>query len=179
MRRVGDGGHRVRTEDFENFYRTHYPRVRSFVARRVSPHDVDDVLVDTFWAAARRYDEIPAARDRQTGWLLVTARNMINNLHRANGRVRLLSDRLRSLAPTTPPDDDAPITEGWSDARIGRAFDALSSDDRTILLLAAWDGCTPGELAEFFDCTPGAAKTRLSRAKGRFKQAVERGAGDA
>lgn len=179
MRRVGDEEQRSCTEDFETFYRAHYPRLRNFVARRVPANDVDDVLVETFWIAARRYEQIPTDPERRIGWLLATARNTISNLRRTHRRMRRLSDHIRLLTPTMTSDADTPTMKGWANTQMHRAFDSLSNDDRTILLLDAWDGCTPNELAECLGCKPGTAKTRLSRAKARFRSAAEQETPDA
>lgn len=162
--------------DFETFYDTHYARVRQYVARRVEAHDVDDVLVETFTVAARRFDELPSTLSSQTGWLLVTARYRIGNLRRSIRRNRALSDRLRALAPRQPSVAEPILPgDGFADSEIQRAFEQLSDTDQTVLKMVAWDACTPDELAAILDCSVGAAKTRLSRAKARFKTAAESG----
>lgn len=166
MRRGYGGDEWANADDFERFYRAHLPRVRQFVARRVQEPDIDDVVVDTFTVAARRYDTLPTEAARQLGWLLGTARHTISNLHRSARRRRALFDRMRTLAPRTP------TTAADVDEKIWRALDRLSDDDLTILQLVAWDGCTTGEIAAFLGCSPGAAKTRLSRAKGRLRSAL-------
>ena len=39
------------SEAFERMYRSTYPAVRAYVARRVIAEDVDDVVAETFLAA--------------------------------------------------------------------------------------------------------------------------------
>ena len=41
----------VEVEGFERMYRSTYPAVRAYVARRVIAEDVDDVVAETFLAA--------------------------------------------------------------------------------------------------------------------------------
>lgn len=163
---------------FESLYRTHYDRVRRFVTRRVAFHEIDDVLVETFSVALRRGPDVPTEFPQQVGWLLVTARHVIGNHHRSSRRARALTNRLAALAPapavsSNPVERDAFI----SDEQIERIFHALPEDDQFILTAVAWDECTPEELGVILGCTPGAAKTRLSRARARFRDGVGRGRG--
>lgn len=178
MRRGGKRHEAAHTdaEAFEDFYRLHYPRVHRFASRRVPAHDVDDVLVETFAIALRRSQNVPTEIPQQVGWLLVTARHVIGNHHRSTRRLHALTHRLRALAP--PAELQAGTTNRTdfiTDQRIERTFQSLPEADRLILTLVAWDECTPDELAAVLGCSPGAAKTRLSRARTRLRDAVERG----
>lgn len=179
MRRGGkECGASVVDGDFEGFYRSHYDRVRRFVSRRVRRDDIDDVLVETFSIAFRRRADVPAEGPQQVGWLFVTARNVIGNHHRSARRATALTNRLAALAPTPdlPPDPVRPAAY-ISDEEIERVFHALSEDDQFILTVVAWDECTPDELAVILDCTSGTAKTRLSRARARFRHGLVRDPG--
>lgn len=163
---------------FEDFYRTHYVRVRRYVSRRVAFHDVDDMLVETFSIALRRWADVPRDTPNEVGWLLVTARHVIGNHHRSVRRERALAYRLAALAPTREQVREPTSVDSFiSDSEIERVFHGLSVDDQLILTLVAWDECTPEELGAFFDCASGAAKTRLSRARARFRDGILRGPG--
>lgn len=163
-------------DDFEGFYRTHYDRIRRFVSRRVAFHDIDDVLVETFSIALRRGNDVPREIPQQIGWLLVTARHVIGNHHRSARRARAVTSRLAALAPTPRlPSDPVKPDAFISDEEVERIFRALPEDDQFILTVVAWDECTPDELGVILGCTPGAAKTRLSRARARFRDGVMRG----
>lgn len=133
------------------------------------------MVVETFSIALRRSHNVPREMPQQVGWLLVTARHVIGNHHRSAKRFQALTERLRTLAPRAEPPAEADRRDFIGDQEIERAFQALPESDRFILTLVAWDECTPDELAAVLGCSSGAAKTRLSRARARFREAVERG----
>jgi RNA polymerase sigma-70 factor (ECF subfamily) len=163
-----------RRHKFEEIHRIQYERVRSYVRRRAkSRDDVDDIVSEVFLTAWRRRATLPASDAEITGWLLRTAHFMLLNRHRADRR----RDRLVAwLAAHTPVPVTVPeprsILDGFDDPEIGQVFRDLRPLDQTILLLVAWDNCTIDELAAFLCCAPNAAKTRLSRARRRFREGV-------
>ncbi len=50
----------TRRERFEGLYRDHHPAVRAYLLRRADPELAQDALSETFLAAWRRFDELPA-----------------------------------------------------------------------------------------------------------------------
>src|SRR5690242_21041229 len=72
----------TRQERFEAVFRAHVALVRRYVARRTG-EGVDDVVAETFPAAWRRLDDVPADA---APWLLGTARRMLANQRRAAPR---------------------------------------------------------------------------------------------
>ncbi len=77
--------------------------------------------------------------------------------------------KLASL-PVSPND-----TIAQSDVRstIGEALDQMESADREILLLVAWEGLAPREIAVALGVSSATIRMRLSRARTRFKKALE------
>ncbi len=158
---------------FERFFRCHLPRVRGFVARRAPDGDVDDIVAEVFVVAWRRFDELPSGPGRQVGWLFGVARLTMLNHFRSRRRRRHLGERLSVVA--APDASRAADSGGFDDAVVEAAFEALAEVDRFVLSLVAWDQCNTDELAEILECSPAAARTRLSRARARFREHVERG----
>jgi len=63
---------------------------------------------------------------------------------------------------------------------LGRSLDTLAPRDRAIVLLADGEGMTGPEIAQALSMTPGAVRTRLSRAHSRLREALsEQGLGAA
>lgn len=60
------------------------------------------------------------------------------------------------------------------DPRIEQAMAKLHPNDRAILTLFYWDELSLQEIGESIDCSPNAAKTRLFRARERFKNHFEK-----
>lgn len=60
-----------------------------------------------------------------------------------------------------------------SDPVVAQAMSQLSPSDRAILLLFYWDDLSLSEIAESLGCNENAAKTRLFRARERFRKLYE------
>src|SRR5215208_4199867 len=96
--RSGAGGHsRIMSADREalfcSLFRSHHAVVRRYVTRRAWPDAVDDIVAETFLAAWRRLDDVPADA---LPWLLRTAANCLANHRRAATRGAALLERLRA-----------------------------------------------------------------------------------
>ena len=83
---------------FEDFFRSHYRAVSSYVAGHYTGLDVDEVVASTFQVAWRRFDEIEA--DTARAWLIGVARNLIRNASRSRRR---RAQFLEALVAARPP----------------------------------------------------------------------------
>ena len=77
------------------------PRVYAYALRHCGPVDADDVVAETFAVAWRRIDVVP---DPAIGWLIVTARNVVNGRRRTE---RKHVDLARLAAEGSPSDEPA------------------------------------------------------------------------
>jgi RNA polymerase sigma-70 factor (ECF subfamily) len=135
------------------------------VRRRIRPDESDDVVSEVFLIAWRRFDEIPDGYER--AWLYGVARRAVSNTLRGDGRRSALAQRLagsRGLNPADPYDLVAEYLEPL-DQRLSSVLNALSSREREILLLVAWESLSPAELAIALSISEPAARKRLSRAR--------------
>jgi RNA polymerase sigma-70 factor, ECF subfamily len=158
---------------FRALFAETYATVARFARHRgLAGHDVDDLLAATYEVAWRRLDAVPAG-DGALPWLLTVAHNHLRNHRRRLLRDRALVERLPPPEHVPPPRE--PVAVGWREIR--RALDALSDEDRELVLLVAWDGLTPGQAASVLGLTPAATRTRLHRARTRLADllGVERG----
>ncbi|MFI7691404.1 RNA polymerase sigma factor [Nonomuraea sp. NPDC049655] len=168
---------------FEELYTEHYATVSGYVRRRSDdPHDVADVIAETFTTAWRRLGEVPPG-DRARLWLYGVARRTLANHRRGESRRAALTTRLRAeLAEWTGPAADPvadPVADPAADAvpeTARAAFMRLSADDREVLSLVAWEGLGNAELAQVLGCSSLAVRQRLHRARKRL--AVELAADD-
>ena len=151
---------------FELLYAKHGPAVKAYVLRRSDPSTADDVVAEVFVVCWRRFDEVPAD---PLPWLLGVARRVLSTQRRGERRRGALRER---LAETTaePTDPTLTIEDGSLAAALGR----LSSSDRELLLLIAWDGMSPAQAAEVLEIKPATARVRLLRARRRLKGALVR-----
>ncbi|GAA1721914.1 RNA polymerase sigma factor [Isoptericola hypogeus] len=140
----------------------HHESVARFVARRVMPGLVDDVVSETFLVAWRKVEDVPAdARP----WLFGVARNVLSTHLRTHGRWRALGVRLeREPEPGHEGTDD--VAADRADLR--RAWELLSDADREVIALVAWDGLTAVEAARVLGIRPTTFSVRLTRARKRL-----------
>jgi RNA polymerase sigma-70 factor, ECF subfamily len=145
---------------FRRVFDEHYLELRRFALRRIeNPSAAEDVLAETFAVAWRRRRELP---DPPGPWLTGVCLRVIANHRRSARRLR----RLRGKVISEPVDvgrDPADLISERS--AIARAFSRLDRDQREVLRLVAWDGMSSAEAAAVLDCTPGAFRVRLTRAR--------------
>ncbi|MBE2320442.1 sigma-70 family RNA polymerase sigma factor [Solirubrobacter sp. CPCC 204708] len=148
---------------FRALFDTHRRLVLGYALRRVDePADAADVVAETFLIAWRRLGDVPEG-EAARAWLLATARRVLANQRRGERRRGGLADRLAGeLAAAVPVVDE-------SDGVVRRALAQLSEDDRELLLLAGWDGLSPGEIAAMTGTLAVTVRSRLHRARRRLR----------
>ena len=148
-------------EQFTALWHTEAPRVMAFASRHVGAEAAHDVVAETFMIAWRRWGDLPTP---PIGWLLVTARKVIQNRARANRRSRALEQRIALLdgvAAYVADSADAALTRREALERLAR----LDEQHREALLLVSWDGLTNDQAAAVLGIKPATFRRRLSRAR--------------
>ena len=163
---------------FRALFEATYRDVRGYVHRRGVTHGrADDVVADTFLVAWRRLDEVP--RHDPLPWLLAVARNLWRNERRRQARHGEFVRRLATIPPSPAPAAEDPAVAA-EDGAVFAALATLPEPDRELLLLVAWEGLTVAGAARVLGCSPGAARVRLHRARGRLaRELTARQAGGA
>jgi RNA polymerase sigma-70 factor (ECF subfamily) len=150
----------------EELYKAHADPVLRYAQRRVPMHDAEEVVAQTFLVVWRRLPEVPSD---PLPWLIGIARNAIRNMDRAGRRRSLLQVRIAS----TPALDGKPDNHPQLSEDLRRALESLSSDDREVLLLIAWDELDHSEAAVAMGWTKANFRLRLHRARKRLKKRLE------
>lgn len=166
-----------RVQWLTQLYERHAAAVHAYARRRLpAGEDADDVVVEVFATAWRRREHLPA--DHELPWLYATAGNVVAHALRGDARRRRLGARL-AVVRSEPQEDLAQrVTEAAAAAReVGAAMARLSEEDAEVLRLWAWEQLEPAEIAVVLGCTPGAARTRLHRARTRLRQVLLPAAG--
>lgn len=156
----------------EHDRRAHFTRLAALVhepihryaMRRVDPDDVDDVVAETLLVLWRRLDDVPA--EAELPWCYNVARNCVANLRRSARRRGRLTSRLAGELHVTP-DRDGSAGEGGQ--VVHAALAALPAKEREVVMLWAWEGLAPREIAVALGTSANAVSLRLSRAKRRMK----------
>lgn len=147
---------------FDQLFRTYAVQLYRYFARRGPREDADDLTADVLATAWRRRADIP--RGAELPWLYRTAGFVLAN-HQRKGR---------AVPVATLPDDgddSDPASLNLADEGVREVLASLSPRDRRILLLHAWDGLDPEQLADVLGITRGGADAALSRARGRLRDA--------
>jgi RNA polymerase sigma-70 factor (ECF subfamily) len=143
--------------------------VQRYLLRRARPDVADDVLGDVLLVLWRRLDDVPV--DDPIPWSIGTARRALANRRRSDRRKLALVDRIRAIDPPTVAAD--PSASG-DHPELVAALAGLPETDREVLVLWAWEGFEPRELATVLGISDNAAANRLSRARRRLATALGR-----
>ncbi len=156
-----------RSERFSNLFVAYYPHVLAYAARRVGAADADDVAAETFSAAFRRIEEVPA---EERAWLLSIARGVVSNTLRGRQRRAAVTERLETevMVESQLADAPAPPDSGLTLA----ALATLPERDQEILKLVAWDELSLTDVARVLECSKTNVAVRLHRARSRFRRAL-------
>ena len=143
--------------------------LRAFVARRVAPEDVDDLLQDVLLKVHRGLGSVEDS-ERLMGWIYRVARNAVTDHHRRR-------------RPHDPLDADAVAAEEAAEDPPARRLAAkwlvatlsdLPERHREALELVELEGLTQRELAARLDLTPSGARTRVQRARAALRDRLLR-----
>lgn len=147
---------------FEVLYRAHHHQVSSYLRRRGAV-DHDALSAETFITLWRRLGDVSPP---ELPWLYRTASYLLANDRRTRDRDSRLGPILASdPIPRQLPDDLVVLVDQCIDPQLVDAFNRLSSLDREVLGLVAWEDLSGVELATALGCSRSAARVRLLRAR--------------
>lgn len=158
-----------RRERFEAVVAEVQDPLERYLRRRASVDDVDDLLGDVLLTVWRRLDDLPPAA--VLPWCYGVARRALANQRRGTRRRLRLVERLTAEPASAVTMEESAAAE---DPELAAALEALPAADREILVLWAWEGLEPRDVAVVLDITPNAAALRLSRAKKRLSAELTR-----
>ncbi|MCS7478271.1 RNA polymerase sigma factor [Umezawaea endophytica] len=161
-------------EHFAAIFDRHAPHIQRYLARRLGREAADDSVAETFLVAfdkRHRYD--PAHADARP-WLYGIATRLVGQHRRAEvRRYRLLE--AAGPAPDVTCHADRVATDVTAQAMRGAlatALAALSTPDRDVLLLIAWEQLTYEEVAAALAIPVGTVRSRLNRARRKVRGAL-------
>jgi len=139
-------------------------RLRPFIARRISPAEVDDVLQDVF---VRMHRGLPALRDdeRFTSWLFQVARSSVAEHLRARARHPIVDSSDLDEPPSGPDDEDDREAARSLAGCVAMFVAQLASPYREAITLVELEGLTTREAAELTGITISGMKSRVQRGR--------------
>jgi RNA polymerase sigma-70 factor (ECF subfamily) len=168
----GDG------DSFSVFFRRYSRPVTLYAVRRChDPHDVGDLVSDTFLVALQAAGRYIPQTDTALPWLFGIARRVLAKQRRRRASTRRLVAKAGNVEPLVTGDEVDALASAIDASRqreaIESALAALSDNEREVFLLVAYDGLSPGEAAVVLGVSANAARLRLSRARRRMRQHLE------
>lgn len=151
-------------ERFEALVAEVHVPLQRYLRRRTDPTAADDVLGDVLLVMWRRRDEIPG--EARIAWCYGVARGCLANSVRGAQRQQRL---LRRLVQVAEPAVSAPS----EDPDLDQALGELTTADRELLRLWAWEELAPREIAVVLGITPNAASIRLHRATRKLGEKLQ------
>jgi RNA polymerase sigma-70 factor (ECF subfamily) len=145
-------------------------KLRPFVARRVPPSDVDDVLQEVFVRVQRG---LPSLRDedRWLPWLYQVARSAVQESARQRARHPLSGHEHDEPAPVEPESSVASAT-GLA-AFAGAAIARLPSPYKEALTLTELQGVTQLAAAKQLGLSASGMKSRVQRGREKLRELLE------
>lgn len=150
----------------------HYRSILFSVIVRIiiSREEAEDVLQEVFlqvWNKARDFDE---SRGKPFTWLVTLARSRaIDRLRSLGARQRAAQEAQRETVEVVS-DAEIDTIHAEKRKRVERALAELPEEQRRVLLMAYFEGCSQSEIAERLNTPLGTVKTRMRSGMIRLKE---------
>ena len=167
--KAGDG------DGFTWLYRAYSRRVAALVRSEACPN-ADEVVNTVFFKAFRAIDRFVGNRANFASYLYQIARFQVIDERRARSRQVDIEDDLDIdlVDDRTDPADVAVHRD--TAVRVNEALQALTPEQREVIVLRVFFGLTGPETAEAMDKPIGAVRSLQNRAEARLRSLVDSGA---
>lgn len=158
-----------------SLYTLHVDALHAYVARRVGRDLAADVVAEAFRIAIEDLDHYDTARGSQQAWLFGIATNLLRRHWRTEAR-RLAA--MSRYGTTRVPDGDPLLRideQTDANADLGRVLAAMAEldvEDRDLLVLIAWEGCSYRDAAYALGIPLGTIRSRLHRIRRTLRTAI-------
>ena len=146
-----------REGDFEGIVLPHARSLLRFAIRLTgNSFQAEDLVQETLLLAWRGFEKFAPGTNAHA-WLFRILVNLFRQQKRKERSWLPAAPLVESVLPAHPSSHES--------VEVRQAFDLLSSDQRTVLLLAIVEGFTCREISEILDIPIGTVMSRLSRAR--------------
>lgn len=150
---------------FESLFRRYRPRIRRFLELKTwRPQLIDEILNDTMlviWRKAGTFN----LRSTVSTWILgIALRRGLKANQRTDRAIALESD-----PGSVACDPEEHVFRKELRARLDRALQSLSPEQRAVVVLTYFEGYSYREIAKLVGCPVATVKTRMFHARRRLK----------
>lgn len=172
LSRVAEGDLRA----FETFYRIYHPRLDRFLGLMTSRRTVvEEALNDTMLVVWKRPGTFNQQSKVSTWVFAIAYRTALKAL-------RTQDEPVETLSHDEPVSEDAGpeqrLSADQTRAALARALDALSAEQRGVLVLTYFHDLPYAEIARIVDCPVDTVKTRMFHGRRRLRAMLHDGLGD-
>ena len=154
-----------RADRFEDFFHAHYQRLlRVMFLSTGDRHEAEDLAQDAMARVCERWDRIRLLDD-PVGYAYRAALNL------RRSRLRRLRVATRNALRPEPREEHLNAVETRDQLR--RALATLPAGQRDALILLDWLDMTDVRAADVLGISPGAVRTRVSRARAALRQLLQ------
>jgi RNA polymerase sigma factor (sigma-70 family) len=139
-----------------------------YLARRLDPATADDLVAETFLIAWEHRRDYRPAKASARAWLYGIATNLVRRHARSQARAQRAMAREGGRTTTAEAPDSLAaqrVDAGAQARRLATALAELRDEERDALLLVAWAGLQPIEVAAALSVPVATVRTRLHRAR--------------
>ncbi|MEV4315359.1 RNA polymerase sigma factor [Actinocrispum sp. NPDC049592] len=160
---------------FAVIFDRHAPYVHRYLARRLGREAADDLVAETFLVAFGKRERYDSSRMDARPWLYGIATNLVGEHRRQEAK----QFRLRNAIAPEPDEVShaervvAQVAAQAMGSMLGAALADLSTGDRDVLLLIAWEGLSYDEVAVALGIPVGTVRSRLNRARKQVRAVLE------
>ena len=157
---------------FRELYERYAGRIKGAMIRSGARNDeADETAQEAMLAIWRKADTFDPARAPASAWIFTIARNRrIDMIRKTNRPMPDPNDPLYAPDPPTPAEAEVAIE--MRNAKVRDALSSLSTDQRTAVHLAFFEGLSHAEVAKSMDTPVGTVKSRLRLAAARLRGAL-------
>ncbi len=168
LRRIAQNGDVSALEDLYQRYR---PRLAGFLRRLIDNQaEIDEIYNDIMhavWKSAHQY----AGNAKVSSWIFAIAyRHFLKRVRKSSRRAALWE---KAPMDESEPENFLPVAAIESEQLIHMALKHLSIDQRLVVELCYFEGCTFDEIAEIAECPVNTVKTRMFHARKKLRNIVE------